>query len=861
MTEPAQTGEPVVLRIPELCLVALVGVSGSGKTTFAARHFAPTEVLSSDGFRAMVSDDENDLTATSDAFDSLYYLASKRLRRRRLTVIDATSVQQDARAQILRLAKEHDVLPVAIVLDVPKSECARRNRERPDRQFGDHVLRNQHAQLRRSIKLLRREGFRYVYVLSGTEEVDAAVLERQRLWTNRTDLTGPFDIVGDVHGCYDELCDLLAALGWRVSGTPSDPRVDGPPGRTAVFLGDLVDRGPATPSVLRLVMRMVADGSALCVPGNHDVKLVKWLGGRNVRVAHGLQQSIDQLAAEPEAFKEEVRSFLDGLVSHYLLDGGRLVVAHAGLIEAYQGRASGRVRSFALYGQTTGETDDFGLPVRHDWASEYKGRAAVVYGHTPVPEPEWLNNTINIDTGCVFGGALTALRYPERELVTVPAHRTYQEPARPIAPKAENGNGLTGQQLADDVLDVADVTGRRIVHTRLAGNVTVREENATAALEVMSRWAIDPRWLIYLPPTMSPPATSSREGYLEHPDEAFDYYRKEGLDAVVCERKHMGSRAVAVVCRAPEVARARFGVVEPRLGAIYTRTGRPFFEESLEDRVLERIGAAIGRAGLWDELSTDWLCLDAEIMPWSFKAVELLRGQYASVGAAARAGLADTLEALRHAASRGVETEALEAHTAERLRNARAFVDAYRGYCWPYEGIDDLAIAPFHVLASEGAVHADRPHSWHLDTIARIAEADEVLLRPTEALQVDLTSPASVSSAVAWWEESTAGGSEGMVVKPAEFLARGRRGLVQAAIKCRGRAYLRLIYGPDYLRPEHLEKLKDRKVGRKRSLAHREQALGIQALESFVARRPLRHTHACVFAILALESEPVDPRL
>jgi protein phosphatase len=213
-----------------------------------------------------------------------------------------------------------------------------------------------------------------------------------------------------------------------------------PPGRRALFLGDLVDRGPAIPAVLRLVMGMVADGTALCIPGNHEVKLLRALNGKNVTKTHGLAQSLEQLAAEPPEFSQEVAKFIDALVGHYVLDEGRLVVAHAGLPEKLQGRASGQVRAVALYGDTSGETDDYGLPVRYPWAEEYRGQAMVVYGHTPVPEAVWVNKTICIDTGCVFGGRLTALRYPERELVSVPAHEVYYEPVRPLVP-LNDGHG------------------------------------------------------------------------------------------------------------------------------------------------------------------------------------------------------------------------------------------------------------------------------------------------------------------------------------------------------------------------------------------------------------------------------------
>src|SRR5207248_8276037 len=309
-----------------------------------------------------------------------------------------------------------------------------------------------------------------------------------------------------------------------------------PAGRKAVFLGDLVDRGPRIPDVLKIVMAMVEAETAYCVPGNHDMKLVRQLRGKDVQLTHGLAESVAQLESESPEFRKKVAAFLDDLVSHYVFDDGKLVVAHAGMKEEMQGRGSGKVRAFAQYGETTGESDEFGLPVRYNWAAEYRGQAMVVYGHTPVPEPEWLNRTINIDTGCVFGGRVAALRYPERELVSVAARRVYAEPARPfLPPEAPAAPALTAQQRQDELLDLEDVTGKRIIATRLRQTVTIREENAIAALEVMSRFAANPKWLIYLPPTMSPCGTSRLPALLEHPAEAFSYYLSEGVPRVVCQ--------------------------------------------------------------------------------------------------------------------------------------------------------------------------------------------------------------------------------------------------------------------------------------------------------------------------------------
>ncbi|WP_380170159.1 polynucleotide kinase-phosphatase [Kineococcus sp. DHX-1] len=849
------------VTVPELSLVVLVGTSGSGKSTFARTHFLATEVLSSDVCRGLVADDENDQSATADAFDVLGFIAGKRLAAGRLTVVDATNVQPSARRSLVDLARSHDVLPVAVVLDVPLDVCAARNAERTDRSFGAHVLRRQRADLQRGLKSLQREGFRVVHVLRGVEEVQAATIVRTRLFTDLRTETGPFDVVGDVHGCREELTDLLTELGYRLVTDGQGRAVDAvpPADRKAVFVGDLVDRGPDTPGVLRLVMGMQAAGHALVVPGNHEDKLLRALRGRQVQVSHGLAESLEQLAAEPEEFRAEVERFLDGLVSHYVLDGGRLVVAHAGLLERYQGRASRRVRAFCLYGQTTGETDEFGLPVRYPWAQDYRGAATVVYGHTPVPTPEWVNGTICVDTGCVFGGHLTALRYPERELVAVPARRVHHEPARPFLPAGLEGDATRAAVRDPDVLDVTDVLGKRVVETADHGRVTVREENAAAALEVVSRFAVDPRWLLHLPPTTAPVLTSRRPGHLEHPDEAFAAYAADGVGEVLCEEKHMGSRALALVCRDERVARERFGAPGDALGAVWTRTGRSFFDPAATEVLVGELRTALETSGLFDELG-DWVLLDGEVLPWDAKARELLRGRFAATGAAGRAALPVAVGALERAAGRGLDVTDLLSRTRSRAENVERFTDAYRRYCWPTDGLDGVRFAPFAVPAASSATFADRPHDWHLGVADRLVAASD-RFAPTRRLRVDVTDASSCAAGTAWWEELTAAGGEGMVVKPLANRVRTGRGMVQPALKVRGREYLRLVYGPDYAEPEHLERLRQRSLGRKRSLALREHALGLEGLERAVRGEPLWRVHECVVGVLALESEPVDPRL
>ncbi|MBQ7623854.1 MAG: polynucleotide kinase-phosphatase [Clostridia bacterium] len=852
------------IRIPEFSLIALVGATSSGKTTFAKKHFKPTEVLSSDFFRAMVSDDENDQSVSKEAFDLLYCATEKRLRLMKTTVIDATNVQQSARKRIIELAKEHDVHPVAIVLNVPEKELFARNAARPDRGYPERVVAKQSYDLKRSIKNLSKEGFRFIFVLDSEQEINGVEIIRTKLWNDKKDEHGPFDIIGDVHGCFDELCELLTKLGYTFD---KETGFSHPGGRKAIFCGDLCDRGPKNVEVLSLVMKAVKSGNAFAVPGNHDMKLYKYLCGRAVQQTHGLERTVAEIEGESEEFKKEVKEFLRTLVSHYVFDDGKLAVSHAGLKEEYVGRGSPRVRDFCIFGETTGETDEYGLPVRVDWASCYRGKATVVYGHIPRTDVLSMNGTYCIDTGCVFGGKLTAYRYPEREIADVPAKAVYYEPAKPLSGSVSS---------VDDMLTAGDVQGDRYLTTGLMPSVTVRSGNASAALEVMSRYAADPHWLIYLPPTMSPCETSPLDGYLEHPLEAFSYYRTRGVRRVVCEKKHMGSRAVIVLCRTPEAAASRFGVSDGSRGIIYTRTGRHFFDDAqIENEVLSRLESVLTKTGFWEDFATDWVCLDTELMPWSEKARLLLEKQYAPVGRAGKQGLNAAVSALRKACKRpntpfevgentsgqNADPKALLKRFAEKKKAIDGYIDAYREYCWKVNSPDDLKIAPFHLLACEGNVFTNETHVWHMEKLEQYCTGVDPIFIKTDHICVDTVDEESVKQGVSWWLSLTGSGGEGMVVKPESFVARRQTELLQPAVKCRGAEYLRIIYGPEYLMPEHLTRLKKRSLGRKRSLALREFALGAEALTRFVAKEPLYRVHECVFGVLAFESEPVDPRL
>ena len=587
------------------------------------------------------------------------------------------------------------------------------------------------------------------------------------------------------------------------------------------------------------------------------------------RLTHGLDKTIAQLETQDAGFVEEAKNFLDGLISHYVFDGGKLVVSHAGLKEKYHGRSSGRVREFCLYGETSGETDEYGLLVRLPWANDYRGGALVVYGHIASPEVQTLNNTVCIDTGCVFGGKLTAYRYPEKEIVQVNAKREYYAFVKPLQNERVDN---------DDMLNIDDVLGKKHLATGLRRSIKINEENSVAALELMSRFAADPHWLIYLPPTMSPCETSKLNDYLEHPTEAFDYYKTRGMEKVVCEQKHMGSRAVIVLCKDAETAARRFGACDDRFGIVYMRTGRPFFDDlKTENEILTRLQNALTASSFWADFDTDWICVDAELMLWSAKAQALLKEQYAPTGRSGRGGLAKAANAVNDAiktlaanqpvsqpnprSNVSVNLEQLLERLSEREQSLALYTDAYRRYCWDVKSIDDYRIAPFHILATEGKTWNAENHVSHMETIAKYMTGTDPVFIATNYMTIDLSDEGSIVAGIKWWEELTEAGGEGMVVKPFDFIAVNGNGLLQPAVKCRSREYLRIIYGPEYLLSGNLERLKQRSLGKKRNLALNEFALGMESLERFTKNEPLYRVHECVFGILALESELVDPRL
>ena len=880
-----------VLELPDFCLLLLVGASGSGKSTLAARLFAPTEVLSSDAFRAMVSDDPDCAAATGDAFALLRDLAARRLAWRRLTVVDATNLRAVDRATFVAAARAAHAPCLALLLDVPEAVCLERNRARPDPRPAKAVKRHC-AMASRAFRSLRREGFTRVLRLA-EDDIAAAAVRRVPLRTDRRADAGPFDIIGDVHGCWQELRHLLDRLGYTVSESPEPGlprfRLSHPEGRRIILLGDLADRGPDSPAVLQFAVDAAGAGAALCVPGNHDIKLLRHLRGREQSPDHGFAATMEQLAADPERHAELLAAlprFLDGLPSHLVLDGGALAVAHAGVKKSMLARASRGVLDFCAHGEHMGDTDDFGLRVRADWAADYDGEATVVHGHTAAPEPRWTGRTLCIDTGAVFGGSLTAFRWPERELVQVPAMQVWCEPKRPLdaSPEPSHGEARTdgagtavsgGEPASPDATDrntmVMDPSGearfarlpdaahllaKRLFATRFGRPVSIDAGRAAAAFETLARFSADPRWLVFVAPTTATVGSSAREGWLERPEEAFAHYAQAGVSRVCVQEKHMGSRAVAVICRDAETAARRFGDAS-RTGAITTKTGRPFFADpDVEADAVARLRAAAGRAGLWETLGgTGWVVIDGEMLPWLLKAGGLIRGTFAPAGCAGAEAACALEAAASAAAARGVPgASALAEMAARRGMDMAAYRSAYR----PFAADGETRFAPFHILAAEGQCFSGEPHSWHMARAAELAAADR-FVAPTAWREVDPASPQETAAAAQWWEELCDSGREGVVVKGPCLAPSG--GSLAPSVKVRGRSALRIIYGPGYDDPATLPGLKCRATGRKRTLARIGLAIGLEGLARLAEGASMARVHEAVAGSLAVASEPVDARL
>ncbi|WP_042355508.1 polynucleotide kinase-phosphatase [Bacillus rubiinfantis] len=865
----------MVIQLPFSGIILLVGPSNSGKTSLLHRlieqgHLKESEVISSDQFRILVSDeefiswhnsprDEADILydeykrISAAAFEAMDFLLGNRCRLNKLTLIDATHLKNEERERYLQLGKKYHIPVSAIVLDIGENECIRRDKDR-DFPRGKNRIRQQYQQFRQTLRSIKKEGFHRVYVFK-KEELDEIKIVRHG---NPVviEVGNGIDFIGDIHGCFTEFIELLAKLGYQENeqGFYLHPN-----GRKFLSLGDIMSRGPHSLKTMQFFKKHLDAGYAYMIDSNHGWKIARWLDGRNVKLAHG-DEKVEAEFEEYERIngkeatdqlKTELREMLVAVKSHLVIQkhGVNVAVAvHAGIKDHYLGKQSQRIADYCRYGDSDG-VDENGKPIRRDWTVNHHSSELIIWGHDPKPQPLLVNNTINIDQGVVFGGNLTAYRFPEKQFVSVTAKQDYANvPDNPL---------LVWEQQRLAPPSIGKLLNGYSVITDHYGQVDIPRDGILSALDDLSHFTLPLEEVVYLPPTMSPtPNPAKLKDYLEHPAEAFEYYQSHGVETMVVEKKHMGSRGIVLLFKDEETAETYIG--RKTLGVIYTRTGRAFFQQELQKQIIHQLNRDLVKNGYFIKHNTDFVLLDAEILPWNLKAKELILRQYAHVGEMAYLGRSQVQRQLKYALDNGKPVDEWLLEAEKLLENAKIFNEVYQKYCWETDGLNGIQIAPFHTLAHSTETHFDKPHTWHMENNKHLSEMSSLFVKTEYRVVHD---EESKKAAIKWWEEMTEDGHEGFVVKPEQFVSRYKGKLVQPAIKVRGRKYLHIIYGMDYLHQENLSRLKQRNTGKKQRNALKEFSLGIEAVNRFVRKESLERWHECVLAVLAVEAETIDPRL
>ncbi len=827
------------IQLPDFCIVLLVGPAGQGRTQFAHDHFAPHEILSTADFQQMIFGEAPG--QGSIAREALHYILEKRLQHRQLTVLDANMLGQKDRTACRQLSRKYHVPVVAFVFDFEDAVA----REWAGPEVSSQQLQVQMALLREEGRGLSNEKVRSIWTFQNPGNWKNLDMERVTLPNNQKQETGAFDIIGDVHGCLSELHQLLEELGYgKEAGKWQHPQ-----NRRVVFVGDLVDRGPQSLAVVDLAREMIQQGAAFLVPGNHDNKLKRWLAGRNVKVQHGLQTTVAELESKEKSYHEELKSFFDQLPPYLELDEGNLVVAHAGIKNSMIGRLDSEIEAFCLYGETTGETDEFGLPIRHNWAGEYDGEALVVYGHTPIPEPLWQGNTLNIDTGCVFGGKLTALRYPERKLISVDALQEYAPPKRPLPSNIPDLSPTEGT----DLIDYARLAGRNLISTRLGYYITLREESTSATHEALALFGAHPGWLVYLPFDFSPTKISSRSDFPEHTRSAFAYYKKKGLDECLLHVGGRGKQVAVVLCRNKKTARERFGITREGIGRMFTGKGQLALPDhpQQEAELLEELRKSLDAAGWWENNKSDWVVLEAELEGPQAAVWGGYADEHRHIAQQAETGLAASLVAVEQARANGLPVDGLHQQLLVRQQRAAAYAAEAAQLDRPWR------VRLWHLLAWEGNVGHQQPHTWHLDQLERMASsAGRWEIPPFR--RVDLISESDIRAANTWFEEQVAAGEGGAIVKPGAFLVDGGTDVLQPGLKVRAPGLFRLVHGPEY--ESEWPALQNRRLKDKRLRVIRQFALAYEGLNRFVEQEATIQVYECIFTALSLDAVDIDPR-
>ncbi|WP_042142010.1 polynucleotide kinase-phosphatase [Paucisalibacillus sp. EB02] len=862
------------IRLPYSGIVLLVGPSNSGKSTFLqnlidTKQILSSEVVSSDDFRVLVSNiefmdwknrpkDEADgiidqyQVISKEAFSLMDSLIEKRCLLNKMTFVDATHLHSDDRKRYIQIARKCHVPIMALVFDIDQNTLLARDdiRENPR---GKRRIKQQYQTFKREKRFIKKEGYIASYFLSDMEDITLIRKSNNPIEIN---IDNGVDIIGDIHGCYDEMILLLEKLGYEKN---RENYYIHPDGRRFLSLGDIMSRGPKSLDTMEFFLRHVNVGLAYMIDSNHGWKIARWLDGRKVTLSHGdelIEEEINQFQEQygeerTKDLKQQIKQLLLNAPSHYVLTKNSVpivVCTHAGIKDEFIGKQSYEISDFCRYGDTGG-FDESGKPIRKDWTIHHKTNSLIVWGHDPKPRPLIINNTINIDQGVVFGGELTAFQYPEKEFVSVKAAKDYSD--------GSNNPLIEWEKNRLNPPNITKFVNGYSVLTDDMGEIHVPKKHAIPAIDTVSHFTVPMEELVYIPPTMSPtPKPSVLDDYLEHPREVIEYYRSMGIERMVAEKKHMGSRGVLLLFKDRETGLNYVG--RETLGVIYTRTGRRFFKEETEKEILLKINKGLRSNDYFRKYDTDYVLLDAEIMPWNLKAKELISNQYAHVSENAildRRILKDKLKETVHS---NPDVENWLQEYEEKLNNAHVFHEVFQKYCWDVEGIKQIQIAPFHVLAHSKQTFFHKAHTWHMEMNREFAKMIDIFVETEYMVIEDNSSEEAVTQ---WWEAITTNGHEGIVIKPEFFISKHKGKLIQPAMKVRGRKYLNIIYGMDYLNQDNLTRLKERNTSKKQKLALREFALGVEGINRFVNGESIERVHECVLGALAMESDPVDPRL
>lgn len=850
-------------------IVLLIGPSNSGKTTLlqslvASSQLLETEIISSDYYRQLVADvdfidfsavskDDEDIVyeeyqrISEQAFNVLHTIVEARSKLNKVSIIDATNLRSFERAIYFEIAKRHHVPVLALILNTPKDQLLARDSLRENPRGHKRVLQQLNT-FKYELKTINKEPFAKVYTVKD-EDVEI-VREPNKLYLEIED---GFDIIGDIHGCYDEMLVLLKELGYKQQG---DVYVH-PAGRRLISVGDIMSRGPKSIETMQFWLKQIEAGLSYMTDSNHGWKIARWLDGQNVTLNYGdelVEQEFSTYEKEhgeeqTQALKNRFAKMLFNAQSHYILTKNKItkaVVTHAGIKDHYIGKQSKHISDFCRYGDIQ-QTDSSSKPIRGDWFTQHKTSELIIWGHDVKLQPFKANRTINIDQGAVFGGELTAFQYPEQTFISVNSYANYAGTLdNPI---------LEAKNKRFSPPNVTQFINGFTVHTSNDEQITIPKENALAAMDTFSHYTLPLEQVIYIPPTMSPtPQTSALPDYLEHPVEAFNYYKKNGITKMIAEKKHMGSRAVIFIAKNKDVAKELIN--SDSLGYITTRTGRAFFEQEQQQRIVELIHAELIAKNYFEQFNTSFVIMDAEILPWNLKAQRLIDQQYETVAENALMDRHKLMEKL-HITEHVDVTSWLEEYK-HKYKNAAKFDAVFKNYCWSTNELSGIQIAPFHILAHSSSTNFHQPHSWHMQMNELLAENSSLFIATEYRL---IESEQDEQEIINWWQNMTEDGHEGIVVKPIDFLAYHKGKLLQPAIKVRGREYLRIIYGMDYTNEAFMKKLKQRNPSRKMKNALLEFKLGLEGISRFVSLESSTRVHECALATLALESDPIDPRL